>query len=129
MKKSTNPYTGKSLYEFEELTPEMPLFSEKSFGPAIGIMRFKSEMEAVDLVNASDFGLGVSLFTSDMDMATRLIPQFYEGAVFVNELVKSDPRLPFGGVKISGYGRELSHHGIREFVNKKTVYINNVTSS
>ncbi|HMB62568.1 MAG TPA: NAD-dependent succinate-semialdehyde dehydrogenase [Eudoraea sp.] len=111
----------------EGVTPEMPLFREESFGPVIGVTRFESEVEAVDLVNASDFGLGVSLFTSDMEMAARLIPQFYEGAVFVNELVKSDPRLPFGGVKISGYGRELSHHGIREFVNKKTVYINNCT--
>ncbi len=105
------------------VTHEMPMFREETFGPAIGITRFKNETEAVKLVNASDFGLGVSLFTSDMERVNRLIPQLYEGAVFVNELVKSDPRLPFGGVKTSGYGRELSQHGIREFVNKKTVYI------
>ena len=108
------------------VTAEMPVFTEETFGPAIGITRFESEEEAVNLVNRSDFGLGVSIFTSDSLRAQRLIPKFQEGAVFVNELVKSDPRLPFGGVKTSGYGRELSVHGIREFVNKKTVYIQGV---
>ena len=107
-----------------EVTKEMPMFKEETFGPAIGITIFDNEQEAVDLVNASEFGLGVSLFTKDMDRVERLVPEFHEGAVFVNDLVKSDPRLPFGGVKISGYGRELSLDGIREFVNKKTVYIN-----
>lgn len=110
----------------DAVTPEMPVFKEETFGPAIGITRFRTEREAVDLVNNSDFGLGVSIFTSDEKRALRLIPQFYEGAVFVNDLVKSDPRLPFGGVKTSGYGRELSPHGIREFVNVKTVYIKGV---
>ncbi|MGB7393532.1 MAG: NAD-dependent succinate-semialdehyde dehydrogenase [Pricia sp.] len=105
------------------VTPEMPVFKEETFGPAIGITTFETDEEAVELSNSSDFGLGVSIFTTDMDKAKDLAPQFDEGAVFVNELVKSDPRLPFGGVKISGYGRELSAHGIREFVNKKTVYI------
>ncbi|WP_273566776.1 NAD-dependent succinate-semialdehyde dehydrogenase [Maribacter halichondriae] len=105
------------------VSKEMPIFNEETFGPAIGITIFESEPDAVDLCNASDFGLGVSIFTSDLEKAERLVPEFNEGAVFVNELVKSDPRLPFGGVKISGYGRELSAHGIREFVNKKTVYI------
>ena len=107
----------------KEVTPEMPVFKEETFGPAIGITVFGTDEEAVDLVNLSRFGLGVSLFTHDMERVGRLVPKFDEGAVFVNELVKSDPRLPFGGVKISGYGRELSSHGIREFVNKKTVYI------
>ena len=102
----------------------MSLFAEETFGPVIGITRFKTEEEAVDLVNTSDFGLGVSIFTSDMQRAKKLIPKFDDGAVFVNELVKSDPRLPFGGTKISGYGRELSINGIMEFVNIKTVYIN-----
>ena len=107
----------------KEVTTEMPVFKEETFGPAIGITVFGTDEEAVDLVNLSRFGLGVSLFTHDMERVGRLVPKFDEGAVFVNELVKSDPRLPFGGVKISGYGRELSSHGIREFVNKKTVYI------
>ncbi len=108
----------------ENVTPEMPMFKEETFGPAIGVTRFKNEDEAVELVNQSDFGLGVSIFTQDMDLAEDLYPKFEDGAVFVNELVKSDPRLPFGGTKISGYGRELSEDGIKEFVNKKTVYFN-----
>jgi len=105
------------------VTKEMSMFKEETFGPAIGITRFKTAEEAIELVNSSDFGLGVSIFTEDMDFAKDIIPEFEDGAVFVNELVKSDPRLPFGGTKISGYGRELSLDGIQEFVNKKTVYI------
>ena len=108
------------------VTEDMPLFREETFGPAIGITIFKSEDEAVSLSNATEFGLGVSIFTSSAERIARLVPRFDEGAVFVNELVKSDPRLPFGGVKNSGYGRELSRQGIREFVNKKTVFIKNV---
>ena len=107
----------------DHVTKEMTMFKEETFGPAIGITRFKTAEEAIDLVNSSDFGLGVSIFTEDMDFAKYIIPEFEDGAVFVNELVKSDPRLPFGGTKISGYGRELSLDGIQEFVNKKTVYI------
>ncbi|MAZ29408.1 MAG: succinate-semialdehyde dehydrogenase [Cytophagaceae bacterium] len=105
-----------------DVTPEMSIFKEETFGPLIGITTFKTDKEAVDLVNMSDFGLGVSIFTEDLAKAKALVPQFEDGAVFVNELVKSDPRLPFGGTKISGYGRELSEDGIQEFVNKKTVY-------
>lgn len=107
----------------DHVTKEMTMFKEETFGPAIGITRFKTVEEAIELVNRSDFGLGVSIFTEDMDFAKSIIPEFEDGAVFVNELVKSDPRLPFGGTKISGYGRELSFDGIQEFVNKKTVYI------
>ena len=106
------------------VTSEMSLFKEETFGPVIGITTFETEEEAVDLVNQSDFGLGVSVFTEDMQRAKKLVPLFDDGAVFVNELVKSDPRLPFGGTKISGYGRELSADGILEFVNRKTVYFN-----
>jgi len=105
-----------------EVTPEMPMFREETFGPAIGITTFTSDEEAVELSNESAFGLGVSLFTEDVQRAKRLAPLFDEGAVFVNELVKSDPRLPFGGIKTSGYGRELSGHGIKEFMNRKTLY-------
>lgn len=103
---------------------EMPVWSEETFGPALAVMTFANEDEAVSLVNSSEFGLGVSLFTEDFQRAKTLIPRFEDGAVFVNELVKSDPRLPFGGTKNSGYGRELSYHGIREFTNIKTVYFN-----
>ncbi len=104
------------------VSKKMPVFTEETFGPLMAVMSFKTDMEAIDLVNRSDFGLGVSIFTEDFDRAEALVPQFDDGAVFVNELVKSDPRLPFGGTKISGYGRELSADGIREFVNRKTVY-------
>lgn len=104
------------------VSKKMPVFKEETFGPLMAVMPFKTDMEAMDLVNKSDFGLGVSIFTEDMDRAKAMVPNFDDGAVFVNELVKSDPRLPFGGTKISGYGRELSLHGIREFVNKKTVF-------
>ncbi len=101
-----------------------PIFKEETFGPLIAVTSFNSDMEAIDLVNRSVFGLGVSIFTEDYERAKALIPQFEDGAVFVNDLVKSDPRLPFGGTKESGYGRELSSHGIKEFLNRKTVYIN-----
>ena len=105
------------------VTPEMSIFKEETFGPVIGVTRFTDDHEAVDLVNQSDFGLGVSIFTQDTARIEKLIPLFDDGAVFVNDMVKSNPNLPFGGTKISGYGRELSLDGIQEFVNKKTVYI------
>jgi len=108
----------------DKVTTDMSLFEEETFGPVIGITTFKNDEEAVNMVNQSDFGLGVSIFTEDRDKAEQLVPLFEDGAVFVNELVKSDPRLPFGGTKISGYGRELSEDGIKEFVNRKTVYFN-----
>ncbi|MEZ4888506.1 MAG: NAD-dependent succinate-semialdehyde dehydrogenase [Chitinophagales bacterium] len=101
----------------------MPAFNEELFGPVASVFTVKTDEEAVNLANATNFGLGDSLCTSNMERAKKLIPHFEGGAVFVNELVKSDPRLPFGGTKISGYGRELSENGIMEFVNKKTVYI------
>lgn len=106
------------------VTTDMSIFKEEVFGPLIGITTFKDEEEAVALSNSSPFGLGVTIFTENFEKASKLIPKFDEGAVFVNELVKSDQRLPFGGTKTSGYGRELSIDGIQEFVNKKTVYIN-----
>ncbi len=107
-----------------KVTKEMPVFAEETFGPVISVTTFKENQEAIDLVNFSDFGLGVSIFTEDFKFAEEIVPEFEDGAVFVNQLVKSDPRLPFGGTKISGYGRELSSHGIQEFVNRKTVYFN-----
>jgi succinate-semialdehyde dehydrogenase/glutarate-semialdehyde dehydrogenase len=106
------------------VTSKMTVFKEETFGPVLAITTFKDIEEAIELSNDSKFGLGVSLFTKDIDAAEKLAYRFDEGAVFINELVKSDPRLPFGGVKKSGYGRELSKHGIREFTNRKTVYIN-----
>lgn len=107
-----------------DVTDKMTVFKEETFGPALSVTTFKTVEEAVKLSNDSKFGLGVSVFSKNIEVAKKLAFQFDEGAVFVNELVKSDPRLPFGGVKESGYGRELSEHGIHEFVNRKTVYIN-----
>lgn len=106
------------------VSEDMAVFDEETFGPVLSVTTFKTVEEAVALSNNSKFGLGVSLFTKNIEEAEKLAFQFEEGAVFINELVKSDPRLPFGGVKKSGYGRELSEHGIHEFVNRKTVFIN-----
>ncbi len=106
------------------VTKDMAVFNEETFGPVLSVTTFETIEEAIELSNTSLFGLGVSIFTENIDEAEKLAFQFEEGAVFINELVKSDPRLPFGGIKESGYGRELSQHGIKEFMNRKTVYIN-----
>ncbi|MDG4951202.1 NAD-dependent succinate-semialdehyde dehydrogenase [Weeksellaceae bacterium KMM 9724] len=107
----------------KNVTPDMKIYKEETFGPLLACSTFESEDEMLEMVNSSDYGLGVSLFTTNKKRVENLIPLFEDGAVFVNDLVKSDPRLPFGGTKISGYGRELSEEGIKAFVNKKTVYI------
>jgi succinate-semialdehyde dehydrogenase/glutarate-semialdehyde dehydrogenase len=101
----------------------MPAFDEETFGPVAAVIRAKDEADAVRLANDSVYGLGSSLWTRDLKTAERLAVQIEAGSVFVNGVVKSDPRLPFGGIKRSGYGRELSEYGIREFVNIKTVWI------
>lgn len=106
-----------------DVVPGMPLFDEEVFGPVAPITSAEDEQDAVRLAGMTDFGLGVSLFTNDMEKAEKLARKFHDGAVFINGLVKSDPRLPFGGTRRSGFGRELSFHGIREFVNIKTVWI------
>ncbi|NLT49817.1 MAG: NAD-dependent succinate-semialdehyde dehydrogenase [Ignavibacteria bacterium] len=106
-----------------EVTKEMPAYSEELFGPVAVIIQAANEDEAVKIANDTSFGLGASLWTSNAHKADRLISQIDSGSVFVNGIVKSDPRLPFGGINNSGYGRELSHYGIKEFVNIKTVWI------
>ncbi|UUC46426.1 NAD-dependent succinate-semialdehyde dehydrogenase [Flavobacterium cerinum] len=105
------------------ITENMPVFNEEVFGPVAALLPFKTLNEAITISNTSRFGLGVSIFTKDINTIKSRISEFEEGAVFINEMVKSDPRLPFGGIKKSGYGRELSEEGIHEFVNIKTVLI------
>jgi len=101
----------------------MSLYSEEVFGPVAAVVVVKDEAEMIAVSNDSEFGLGASLFTQDDERIKRIIPQLETSAVFVNGIVKSDPRLPFGGAKKSGYGRELSALGIREFMNVKTVWV------
>src|SRR5690606_16833585 len=105
-----------------DVMPGMPAFDEELFGPVAAVTIAKNDEEALRLANTSTFGLGISVFTQSRKRAQAFIEGSEDGAVFINGLVKSDPRLPFGGTKRSGYGRELSSHGIREFVNVKTVW-------
>ena len=102
----------------------MPAYDEELFGPVAAIIPVKDEREAIEVANDSVFGLGAAVFTRDLEKGEKIAAlELQAGCCFVNDHVKSDPRLPFGGVKESGYGRELSHYGIKEFVNIKTVVV------
>jgi succinate-semialdehyde dehydrogenase/glutarate-semialdehyde dehydrogenase len=104
--------------------PGMPAFDEELFGPVAAVIAAENEAEAIKLANQTPFGLGAAVFTSDIKKGEKIASEQLEaGSCFVNDYVRSDPRLPFGGIKASGYGRELSSNGILEFVNSKTVYI------
>ncbi|WP_143961753.1 NAD-dependent succinate-semialdehyde dehydrogenase [Litoribacter populi] len=120
----SRPEEGKALFKpyiISDITPDMPAYHQEMFGPVATIFKINSEEEAIKIANDSPYGLGSSLWTSDMDKADELAGQIESGAVFINELVASSPYLPFGGIKRSGYGRELAELGIKEFVNIKTV--------
>ena len=106
-----------------DLTPQMRIWSEEVFGPVAGLYRVSSFEEAVELANATEFGLGANAWTRDPAEQEQFVVELAAGAVFINGMVTSYPSLPFGGIKASGYGRELSAHGIREFCNLKTVWV------
>ena len=106
-----------------DVKPGMPAYEEELFGPVASIFSARDEAEAVRIANDSIFGLGAAVFTKDAERGERVARQLEAGCTFVNALVASDPRLPFGGIKESGYGRELGTYGIREFVNIKTVFV------
>jgi len=107
-----------------KVTDGMPAWNDELFGPVASLISVKSEADAIKVANATSFGLGAAIFTSDIAKAKQLAENEIEaGCCFVNDFVKSDPRLPFGGIKESGYGRELAQFGMMEFLNIKTIYI------
>jgi succinate-semialdehyde dehydrogenase/glutarate-semialdehyde dehydrogenase len=108
-----------------DVTPEMPVFAEETFGPVLALIKANGPENAIELANDSRYGLAASVWTEDMTAGLELGSRIASGALFVNGVVASDPRLPFGGVKMSGYGRELSREGMLEFMNARTVWAGN----
>ena len=120
------PPGGGSYYPasiLDKVTPAMRVYHEEVFGPVAAVIRAADEADAIRIANDSVYGLASSIWSQDFDRAERLSHQIQAGASFINGMVRSDPRLPFGGTKASGFGRELSYHGIREFTNAKTVWV------
>lgn len=120
------PGQGATAYPatlLDGVAPGMPAWDEELFGPVASLIRVRDEAEAIRVANDTAFGLGASVWTADAARGERVAAQVVAGACFVNSLVKSDVRLPFGGTKASGFGRELAGHGIHEFTNIKTVYV------
>ncbi len=106
-----------------EVTNKMPVFKEETFGPVATIIKAEDEDDTIKIANDSSMGLGASIWTQNLDLAEEIARQIEAGAVFINGMVKSDPRIPFGGIKQSGFGRELGSYGIKEFLNIKTVWV------
>ncbi|MDP2878236.1 MAG: NAD-dependent succinate-semialdehyde dehydrogenase [Sulfuricella sp.] len=121
------PVAGEGAYYLpsilDHVTPKARAYHEELFGPVAAFIRARDEQDALGIANDTRFGLGASLWSRDAARAERLSREIEAGCCFINGTVKSDPRLPFGGIKASGFGRELSYHGIREFVNIKTVWV------
>lgn len=116
-------FSGYPASILDHVTPAMRAYHEELFGPVATIIRVADEEEAIAVANSSDFGLGGSVWTERKGLGERIARRLECGCAFVNELVKSDPRLPFGGVKRSGFGRELAEQGMMEFVNIKTLWV------
>ncbi len=106
-----------------DVTPEMPVYNEETFGPVSVIIKAKNADDALTIANETNLGLGASIWTNNMALAEEMAHKIQAGAVFINGMTKSDPRLPFGGIKQSGFGRELGSYGIKEFLNIKTIWI------
>ncbi len=119
----TDSHAGYPASILDHVVPGMPAYEQELFGPVAAILRVKDEAEAVRVANDTTFGLGGSVWSSDSARGERVAAQLQCGAAFVNTVVKSDARLPFGGTKRSGFGRELAEHGIHEFMNIKTIYV------
>ena len=121
------PVAGPGAYYpatiLDHVAPGMVAYEQELFGPVASIIRVANEAQALEVSNGSRFGLGGSVWTQDKKRGEHFARQMQCGSAFVNSMVKSDPRLPFGGIKASGYGRELSYHGLREFVNAKTLWV------
>jgi acyl-CoA reductase-like NAD-dependent aldehyde dehydrogenase len=126
------PREGKgAFYEptiLADVTTDMPVFREETFGPAAAVIRARDTEHAIELANSSQFGLSGNLWTRNIELGRKIARRLESGGTFINGMAASDPRLPFGGVKHSGYGRELSTFGIKEFVNVQTVWIGPVVS-
>ncbi|MDT4868043.1 Succinate semialdehyde dehydrogenase [NAD(P)+] Sad [compost metagenome] len=105
-----------------DVTPQMTAFRKEIFGPVASLIVARDAEHAIELANDSEFGLGGALWTADPAKAQQLARRIVSGAVFINGFTASDPRVPIGGVKKSGYGRELSHFGLREFLNAQTIW-------
>jgi succinate-semialdehyde dehydrogenase / glutarate-semialdehyde dehydrogenase len=107
-----------------DVAPGMPAYDDEMFGPVAAVIRATDEADAIRIANDTPFGLGAAVFTRDLERGERIAAEELEaGSCFVNAMVASDPRLPFGGIKESGFGRELADLGIKEFVNTKTVVV------
>jgi succinate-semialdehyde dehydrogenase/glutarate-semialdehyde dehydrogenase len=106
-----------------DVSTDMPVFREETFGPVAAVIRARDEEEALALANDTVYGLGSNVWTGDVERGKRMADRLEAGMVYVNGMVASEPALPFGGVKRSGYGRELSEYGLMEFQNVQTVWI------